>query len=157
MNCINLRIRSKKYKKYFFCKIRAQKIDYEECKNCTYKTYKKVTKIKGTKHTRTKATDIPTTVKRAVWERDNHKCIFCNKSVSMFYANAHFIPRSAGGLGIEENIFTACEYCHNEQDNGLNTEEYDTRAEEYLKEKYKGCWTKENLIYRKRRNLIYGT
>lgn len=52
------------------------------------------------------------------------------------------------GLGIEENIFTACGRCHNEQDNGLRTKYYDNIAEEYLKSKYPN-WNKENLIYKK--------
>jgi len=52
------------------------------------------------------------------------------------------------GLGIEENIFTACEKCHNEQDNGLNTKYYDEKAERHLKSKYPN-WNKENLIYKK--------
>lgn len=52
------------------------------------------------------------------------------------------------GLGIEENIFTACKKCHDRQDNGLNTEKYDKEAEDYLKSKYPN-WNKENLIYKK--------
>ena len=151
MSCINLKIRSEKYKKFPYCKQLRRKIDYEECRNCEFKEYKTVKKIKGKKHKQTKATEIPKSVKEIVWERDNHRCIFCKTTVDMFYANAHFIPRSSGGLGIPENIFTACENCHREQDNGLNTKEYDTKAEKHLKSIYGGRWTKENLIYRKRR------
>ena len=94
-------------------------------------------------------TDIPTKVKTIVWERDSHKCIFCGKVVPKFYANAHFIPRSAGGLGIPENIFTACENCHREQDNGLNTKLYDKIAENHLKSIYGASWDKSKLIYKK--------
>lgn len=67
----------------------------------------------------------------------------------MFYANAHFIPRSAGGLGIEENIFTACENCHREQDNGKDSKLYTKKAEKHLKDIYGTNWSKENLIYKK--------
>ena len=42
----------------------------------------------------------------AVWERDNHRCIFCGKLVPYNLANSHFIKRSQGGLGIEQNIMT---------------------------------------------------
>lgn len=94
-------------------------------------------------------TDIPTKVKTIVWERDSHKCIFCGKVVPRFYANAHFIPRSAGGLGIPENIFTACDNCHRKQDNGLNTKLYDSVAENYLRSIYGASWNKEKLIYNK--------
>ena len=72
----------------------------------------------------------------------------------MFYANAHFIPRSAGGLGIEENVFTACEKCHNEQDNGLNTKEHDLKAKKYLKSIYGSKWKIEDLIYKKNKVVI---
>ena len=113
------------------------------------KTTKKSTPIKGKKHKRTKATEIPMKIKEAVWKRDGGKCIFCNKDVDVFYANAHFIPRSAGGLGIEQNIVTACEQCHHEQDNGLNTKEHDQKAKKYLKSKYGAKWKVENLIYQK--------
>ena len=115
----------------------------------TYKTKEKSKYIKGKKHTQTKHTEIPIKVKKAVWERDKHKCIFCKREVDLFYANAHFIPRSAGGLGIEENIFTACEDCHREQDNGKNSKLYDKKAEKYLKGIYGANWNKEKLIYKK--------
>lgn len=114
------------------------------------KKEKKITKkIKGKKHKQTKATEIPEEVKRIVWERDNKRCIFCKKYVPVFYANAHFIPRSAGGLGIEENIFTACENGHREQDNGLNSKEYTLKAEKHLKGIYGANWDKEKLVYKK--------
>ena len=132
-----------------------KKEDKPETKKAKTTTKKKTTKakkrtpIKGKKHKRTKATDIPKKVKEAVWKRDGKKCIFCHKNVDVFYANAHFIPRSAGGLGIEENIFTACEQCHHEQDNGLNTKEHDKKAKAHLKKMYGAKWKVENLIYKK--------
>lgn len=105
--------------------------------------------IKGKKHKQTKEKEIPKKVKEAVWKRDKHKCIFCGKQVDVFYANAHFIPRSAGGLGIEENIFTACEDCHREQDNGKNTKEYDKKAKKHLMSIYGENWDKKELVYKK--------
>ena len=64
------------------------------------------------KSKRSKACDIPMSVKRDVWERDNHCCVVCGKPVPIKYANAHYIPRSKGGLGIKENVATACFECH---------------------------------------------
>lgn len=113
-------------------------------------TNKKVVKaIKGKKHKQTKEKDIDIRIKIRVWERDSHCCIFCGKPVPVFNANAHFIPRSAGGLGIEENIFTACGNCHREQDNGKDTKEYDKKAEMHLKDIYGANWDKCKLIYKK--------
>lgn len=50
--------------------------------------------IKGKKHKQTKATEIPQKVKKAVWERDKHRCIVCYELVQISCANAHFIKRS---------------------------------------------------------------
>ena len=113
------------------------------------KEKKKRQPIKGKKHKQTKQCEIPVAVKVRVWERDKHKCIFCEKLVDWHRANAHYVPRSAGGLGIEENVFTACDKCHIEQDNGLNTKEYDEKAKSHLMSIYGEKWNKEELIYKK--------
>ena len=94
-------------------------------------------------------TDIPKSVKQIVWERDGHRCIFCHRYVPVEYACCHFIPRSAGGLGIPENIYTGCSDCHREQDNGLRSKEYTLKAENHLQGIYGANWSKENLIYNK--------
>lgn len=109
----------------------------------------KPTEKKSKKHKQTKATEIPQKVKEEVWIRDKKICIFCGKSVPVKYACCHFIPRSAGGLGIPQNIFTACENCHREQDNGLNTKEYDRKAKKHLKNIYGADWKIDKLIYKK--------
>lgn len=149
MNCISFSVKTRKYKKYLYCRCQKKEINFEDCKHCVYKQYREVKKIKGKKHKRTKETGIPKAVKMAVWNRDQHKCIFCGKLLPWNYANAHFIPRSAGGLGIEENIFTACDDCHREQDNGLDTELYTKKAENHLRAYYGLNWNIENLIYKK--------
>ena len=153
MSCINFKVRTKRYSKFFYCQYMKEKIELENCRNCEFKQYKKVKiqQIKGKKHTQTKKTSIPKAVKLEVWERDAHKCIICGKLVPWNLANAHFIPRSAGGLGIVENIFTACQDCHREQDNGLNSKLYTDKVENYLKGIYGINWNIENLIYRKYR------
>lgn len=98
---------------------------------------------------RSKACDISQKTKKIVWDRDEHKCIVCNRYVSMSCANAHFIKRSQGGLGIEQNIVTLCPYCHYEEDFGKNTKLYEYKIESYLKGKYGANWDKSKLIYKK--------
>ena len=105
--------------------------------------------IKGKKHKKTKATEISDKVKEAVWIRDNYRCIYCHKKVPLVCANAHFIKRSQGGLGIEENIVTLCFDCHYQEDHGLNTDKYEKYIENYLKNIYGFEWKKEKLIYKK--------
>lgn len=70
-------------------------IKLDDCYLCSLKEYKEIKKSKTKKHKRTKATDISQAVKEEVWNRDNHKCIFCHIEVPKSNANAHFIPRSA--------------------------------------------------------------
>lgn len=99
-------------------------------------------------HKQTKAVDVPPAVKRAVWERDGRRCVLCG---SPFAApNAHVIPRSQGGLGVEENIVTLCPACHDRYDNGEGRAYTREELTAYLREKYPG-WDEESLRYRKYR------
>ena len=99
--------------------------------------------------TRSVACDITQGVKRIVWARDNESCVCCGKWVPMDYANAHFIKRSQGGLGIPENIVTLCPKCHWQEDFGLNTKIYEDIIEHHLKRIYGANWDKSKLVYRK--------
>ncbi len=114
------------------------------------KTEKKKRKpIKGKKHRLTKATEIKTSIKKEVWKRDNKKCIFCGKYVEWNYACCHYIKRSALGRGIAKNIFTACDDCHKEQEEGRNSNVMTEYVKNYLKSIYKEDWNEEELIYSK--------
>lgn len=103
---------------------------------------------------RAKATDIPQKVKQAVWKRDNHCCVICGNNYNVM-PNAHYISRSKGGLGIEENIFTACTRlttndCHYRFDNG--TKEEKRKLKEIVKSYFQNIypdWDEEKLYYKK--------
>ena len=97
---------------------------------------------------RTKALAISKRTKEIVWERDNHRCIFCGKPVPVEYANSHFIKRSHGGLGIQQNIMTNCLECHRKFDDSIERNSMLVYAENYLKSKYRK-WCKEELKYKK--------
>lgn len=103
---------------------------------------------------RSKATDIPMSVKKKVWERDKGCCIICGNSFNVM-PNAHYISRAKGGLGIEKNIFTACTRltendCHYRFDNGTKEEREKLKSivKSYLKSKYQD-WNEEELYYKK--------
>lgn len=98
------------------------------------------------KHKKSKATDIPQKVKKKVWERDGMRCKMCGNPTAM--PNAHYIPRSSGGLGIEENVVTMCAECHHEYDNGSKRDIYKEEIKEYLISKYPD-WNEEDLVYDK--------
>ncbi len=103
---------------------------------------------------RSKATDIPMSVKKKVWERDNGCCVICGNSYNVM-PNAHYIPRSKGGLGIEKNIFTACTRltnndCHYKFDNGSKEER--EKLKEIVKTYFQALyqdWNEEELYYKK--------
>lgn len=106
------------------------------------------------KSKRAKACDISQAVKRRVWERDKGRCVICGGRVAM--PNAHFIPRSQGGLGIEQNIVTLCtelseNQCHRRFDFGSAEERAAMGAaiEDYLRSQYGPSWNKKDLVYRK--------
>lgn len=103
---------------------------------------------KHMKSKRTKALEIPKKVKLIVWERDGQECIFCHKWVPWQCANSHFIKRSQGGLGIQQNIMTNCPECHRKFDDTIERKKMMPIAEEYLKSKYRK-WCKEDLYYKK--------
>ena len=94
---------------------------------------------------RTRACAISPKIKRQVERRDGECCIFCGKRGK---GEAHFIPRSQGGLGIEENLLTVCRPCHDLLDNSTQRKKMLPVAEQYLRSRYQG-WNKESLIYKK--------
>lgn len=97
-------------------------------------------------HKQTRATAISKAVKDRVWERDGHCCVYCGSP----YANpeAHFIPRSLGGLGIEENLLTLCRRCHRRFDETSDRLRMRRYFEMYLRSIYPE-WDEKKLKYRK--------
>lgn len=146
-----------------FCAKRGAYIEFKECNNCSNKEYKKVSKsgFKPLKKTSirkvsktnkvTKATSIPTKVKKIVWERDCGICIFCQKPVTWNYANSHFIKRSHLGKGIEQNIMTNCDRCHKLFEESIYREKMKAFAKNHLMSKYDD-WNEEMLVYKKGSN-----
>ena len=99
------------------------------------------------KSRRTKALEIPKSVKRSVYDRDNGMCILCG---APGIPEAHYIPRSKGGLGIEQNIVTLCRSCHNRYDQTADRSYIRKQIMAYLSEKYKN-WDETSLYYAKER------
>ena len=157
MKCVHFKVKMKNYKRFFYCNISKSKINLEDCILCSNREYKKAKPIKRTstkKSKRSKATDIPQKVKKAVFIRDGGKCVICGNSVNVM-RNADYISRENGGLGIEENIVTLCtelteNKCHRKYDFGTKEEhEYcKYKIRNYLKSKYSN-WKEEDLIYKK--------
>ena len=97
-----------------------------------------------------KAHAITGEVKRIVFHRDGGLCVYCKRAGS---PEAHYIPRSKGGLGIEENILTLCRECHDKFDRKIPIPAKEREGmkeffQDYLKSHYPD-WDESKLIYRK--------
>lgn len=99
-------------------------------------------------HKRTRACSIKTAIKKRVEERDGHCCIFCQ---SPGRGEAHVIPRSHGGLGVEQNLITVCRPCHFLLDDTVSRPLYLELAKQHLKRFYPD-WCVDSVIYKKGEN-----
>ena len=100
------------------------------------------------KSKRTMACEIPFKVKQAVFERDGGHCLLCGRTVPVTFSNAHYIARSHGGLGIEQNILTLCPECHQRYDNSSDRQKLRPLFKKYLSEMYEN-WDEKELTYDK--------
>ena len=98
-------------------------------------------------HKSTIATSIPKEVKKRVWERDHGQCVVCGTTYTAA-PNAHYIPRSHLGLGIEENIVTLCLACHCDYDNSTKRPYYASIIRRHLQMCYPD-WDESKLTYKK--------
>lgn len=97
------------------------------------------------KSRRTKALEIPQAVKARVYERDGGCCIWCGSPMGQ--PNAHYVPRSKGGLGIEENILTLCWPCHMKYDQSTDRKDMGRYFMGYLINEYPE-WDESKLYYK---------
>ena len=113
------------------------------------------------KNKRTKACEIPTSVRRLVNERDSG-CIFClamyeipqGYRPEMYCMEImHFVSRSSGGLGIPENLAKGCIYHHRMLDHSPKRQGMKLIFETYLRNHYPD-WEESRLYYtRKEHNF----
>ena len=82
------------------------------------------------------ATEISPLVRKRVYERDSFDgapcCIRCGRPYPHVH---HYIERSRGGLGIEENLVCLCAGCHEEL-HVYNYKEMSEFVRDYLKNRY---------------------
>lgn len=93
-------------------------------------------------------THIPKDVRERVYERDSYDgcpcCVWCGRP--KYVEVHHFIERSRGGRGIEENLVCLCKRCHTKVHQGDT--DIQNLIREYLAEHYEG-WDEQSLIARK--------
>lgn len=114
------------------------------------------------KSVRTKALEIPRSVKEAVHKRQKGRSIFAPyQMISVEECCCHYIPRSKGGLGIEENIFGCSQEQHRLFDNNvlksptskritnLTIQQMHSVARNHLIRSYGSSRNESKLIYKK--------
>lgn len=109
--------------------------------------------------TRNRKLQFDTKTKQLIMQRDI-MCLFCRQQYHMSSSKAeygclipdiaHYINKSAGGLGIPENGVLLCRYHHQLLDNGNKglREDFLNRMREYLMSIYPD-WDESRLYYRK--------
>lgn len=104
---------------------------------------------------RAKATDIPMSVKKKVFERDKGRCVVCGMGGNVM-PNAHILSRAHSGKGIETNIVTLCtefnpNQCHRRFDFGTKEEREQilNKIIKYMKNIYGEDWDIEQQRYKK--------
>ena len=112
--CINLKVRTKKGVKYFFCARRKAEIERNECQRCLYKEYKKVAKITQKTRIRAVSKKRKTVSKKTyneVYERDKGVCRICGCNLIELH---HIIYRSESKALIDEpsNCIMLCNKHH---------------------------------------------
>jgi hypothetical protein len=93
---------------------------------------------------RTKALSVEPEVRQRVMERDEGRCIMCNRNSGLTIA--HFLNRGAGGLGIEENLVVLCLQCHFNTDQTIKRKINLGFIKNYLISKYPE-WDERKLKY----------
>ena len=111
------------------------------------------------KHKQTKEREFSKEERKKIYERDNEQCFFCNMCYHTEGTNwferqidgiMHYIPRSQGGLGIEQNGALGCKYHHHMFDHGSSgrREEMQGIFRQYLQNHYPD-WDESKLTYDK--------
>lgn len=103
----------------------------------------------GKRHKSTIACDISPKVRRAVWERDEGRCIVCGTTADIQIA--HYISRARMGMGVETNLACMCIKCHAGFDQGIHHGVIGSIFKHYLEEVYGEEWCAEDQYYRKGR------
>lgn len=81
-NCKNFKIRSKQYKKYFYCTKSKKEIALSDCKNCPFKDYKEYAKLTSNKEMKkqTKVHAKKERTRSSVFTDDLTHCVECGST-----------------------------------------------------------------------------
>lgn len=137
MNCMHLKIRTKDYKKYFYCTKRKNKITFNDCRDCKFKEYKQVKELKK-KSNKLKKLE----AKRYSILTNNLKlCYICNKKkkedLHEIFGGSNRQKSMQWGL-----VIPVCRECHDKWD---ISEELRRQIQQKAKEEFIKRNTKEKF------------
>lgn len=137
MKCIHLKIRSKNYEKYIYCKQKKKIINLKDCRNCKHKEFKQVKELKK-KSNKLKQLE----AKRYSILTNNLKiCYICNKKrkddLHEVFGGSNRQKSMIWGL-----VIPICRGCHDEWD--IN-EEIRKQIQQKAKEEFIKRNTKEKF------------
>lgn len=87
INCKDLKVRTKKYKKYYYCNRKKEEVDLKDCYNCNNKEYKKAKPIKKVSKKRKTVSEETYDI---VFKRCNGRCQICGTTENLSYHHVLF-------------------------------------------------------------------
>lgn len=140
MSCAHLKIRTKNYEKYIYCRKKKKKIEFKDCRNCKYKEFKQVKELKK-KSNKLKQLES----KRNSILTDNLKiCYICNKKkkddLHEIFGGSNRQKSMIWGL-----VIPICRECHDEWDvnESLRKQIQQEAKEEFIKRNTKEKFREE--------------
>ena len=111
MSCKELKVRSKKYRKYYYCNRKKCEIDVNECSKCEYKQYKKVKSIKRVSKKRKTVSEKTYEI---VFKRCGGKCAICGTTQYLEYHHIEFRSEAPDLIDVPSNGIMLCgEFANN--------------------------------------------
>jgi len=104
---------------------------------------------------------IRTKKRKAIYERDNYKCAYCNQGIEdgMIFTLDHIVPQELGGTNCAKNLITCCKSCNSVKgtrtfkkflsylnDKGIDTLKIASRIRRRTRRKLKGYKSRKTLI-----------
>ena len=109
-NCIYFKVRSKNYKKYFYCSKIKKKISFDICKSCKEKEYKSYKPIKKKTSKLAKLENN----RRSIFTTNFKKCIECGKTNCIIDKHEIFSGRNRINSIKYDMVIPLCRKCHND-------------------------------------------
>lgn len=138
MNCIHLKIRTKQYEKYIYCKQKRKKIIFKDCINCKHKEFKQVKELKK-KSNKLKQLEAK---RYSILTNNLNICYICHKrrkdDIHEIFGGSNRQISMKYGLTIP-----TCRECHSDWD---TDKELRKRIQEEAKQKFYKLYSEEKFL-----------